>query len=129
MGEVRELPSRCRCKGDGATWADWSECPIHDGESSPQGQAVARTYQEGVARAREVAGPRPDDDLVDERLEPGVEYTVRAHCVGHPLGTMGRGSGCGWTGTATRTSDTMPSCPNCGGWAEPDAPQGGLRPV
>lgn len=67
----------------------------------------------------------PDAELVDERLGD-EEHVVRAHCVGHPLGM---GSGCGWSGTATRTARTMPSCPECGGWAEPDAPQGGLRRV
>lgn len=72
--------------------------------------------------------PTPDHELVDDRLEDGETYTVRAHCVGHPFGSMGRGGGCGWSGTATRERNVMPSCPNCGGWAEPDTP-GGLRRV
>jgi hypothetical protein len=67
----------------------------------------------------------PDAELVDDRLAEGESYTVRAHCVGHPLGM---GGGCGWEGTAERERDRMPSCPECGGWAEPDT-QGGLRRV
>lgn len=85
----------------------------------------ARAYvgEDGEPTKQELT---PDHELLDERLEEGEQYTIRAHCVGHPFG---RGGGCGWAGTAKRESNVMPSCPECGGWAEPDAPKGGLRAV
>lgn len=49
---VKQLPGReCRCKGDGATWADTTSCSVHDEATSPLARAVAATYEQGVVEA------------------------------------------------------------------------------
>jgi hypothetical protein len=84
--------------------------------------------------------PTPDEELLERTkdLERDEEHMVHAQCVGHPLGSDG---GCGWRGKATvsrgkaaghgvETRATfMPTCPSCGGWAEPEEQSAALRSV
>lgn len=55
---VHDLPNRCGCKGDRATWADTSACPIHDSETSPLAQAVTANYEQGRIAALEATVER-----------------------------------------------------------------------
>lgn len=54
LDEARE--ARCRCAGDGRTWATCEGCPVHDEHTSPTMRALAEAWERHVAAVKEAAG-------------------------------------------------------------------------